>query len=135
VLADRIAALEAAVRASAAPAVLVAHSAGCIVTAMWAERHTGPIHAALLVTPPWFAGATPEAAGDVAWRVPMRPLPFRATVVASRTDPHCSFAGSAAYAAAWGADLVDAGDVGHLDSRTGFGPWADGERLLADLSG
>jgi predicted alpha/beta hydrolase family esterase len=133
VVADRIAALDAAAGASAAPAVLVAHSAGCVVTAMWAERHTGPVHAALLVTPPWIEDAGPGADGD--WRVPMRPLPFRAMVVASRTDPYCTFADAAAYAAAWGADLFDAGDVGHLDSKTGFGPWSDGERLVADLSG
>jgi predicted alpha/beta hydrolase family esterase len=135
VLRERIAALDAAVRASAAPAVLVAHSAGCVVTAMWAERHTGPIHAALLVTPPWMEGATPDAAGDVPWRVPMRPLPFRATVVASGTDPYATREQFAAYAAAWGADLVDAGDVGHLDSATGFGPWPAGERLVDILSG
>jgi predicted alpha/beta hydrolase family esterase len=135
VVTDRIAALDAAVRASPVPAVLVAHSAGCIVTALWAQLHAGPIRAALLVTPPWLEHATPEAGGEAAWRVPMRPLPFRAVVVASRTDPYCSFADVEAYAAAWGADLFDAGDVGHLDSKTGFGPWADGERLLAGLSG
>jgi hypothetical protein len=57
VSADRIAALRAGVRASA-------------VHAMWAERHTGPVHAALLVTPPWFAGATPAAAAGPIRRKP-----------------------------------------------------------------
>lgn len=132
VFADRVAALDLAIRSSAEPAVLVAHSAGCITTALWAQGHTGPVHAALLVTPPWLREAEPDA--DTPWRVPMRPLPFRATVVASRTDPYCTFADAGAYAQAWGADVFDAGDVGHLDSKTGFGPWTGGERLVADLS-
>ena len=35
------------------PAVLIAHSAGCITTVAWASRHAGPVRAALLVTPPY----------------------------------------------------------------------------------
>jgi predicted alpha/beta hydrolase family esterase len=29
--------------------------------------------------------------------------------------------------------LFDAGDVGHLDTGSGFGPWPDGERLVSEL--
>ncbi len=29
-------------------------------------------------------------------------------------------------AEAWGAELVDAGDSGHLNSESGHGPWPDG---------
>lgn len=134
VFADRVAALDAVIGASEEPVVLVAHSAGCVVTALWAERHTGPVQAALLVAPPFLDGMAPEVEGDPPWRVPVRPLPFRALVAASRTDPYCTYAQAEAFAAAWGAELFDAGAVGHLDSKTGFGPWPDGERLVAVLS-
>ncbi|MFI6762269.1 alpha/beta hydrolase [Micromonospora sp. NPDC050417] len=50
-------------------------------------------------------------------------------------DPHATFAQVATYAAAWGAELVDAGDAGHLNTAAGYGPWLAGERLLADLLG
>ncbi|MFB9360579.1 alpha/beta hydrolase [Amorphoplanes nipponensis] len=33
----------------------------------------------------------------------------------------------------WGAELVDAGDAGHLETASGYGPWPDGERLVAAL--
>ncbi|MQM23990.1 hypothetical protein GFD30_00135 [Glycomyces sp. NEAU-7082] len=125
VLADRVAALNTAIASSGEPVVLVAHSAGCIATAIWAAAHAGPVRAALLATPPDLGG---QAA------VPMRPLPFRSIVVASSDDPYCSPAGFAAYAAAWGSALHDAGAVGHLDSATGFGPWPDGEALVAELA-
>ncbi|MEU4689342.1 alpha/beta hydrolase [Actinoplanes sp. NPDC023714] len=121
----RVAALQAVLAASPDPAVLIAHSAGCLTVAYWAERHTGPVQAALLVTPPFV--------GDMA--VPRRPLPFRTVVVASRTDPHATFEQAEEWARAWGAEVVDAGPVGHLDSKTGFGPWPRGERLVEALCG
>lgn len=130
---ERVAALQDTIADSDEPAVLVAHSAGCVTTLLWASLHSGPVEAALLVTPPDFDGPEPTDSTDISWRVPEIRLPFRAIVVASRTDPYCTFARSERYAQTWGAELVDAGDVGHLDTATGFGPWPDGERLLARL--
>ncbi len=123
VAADRVAALQAVVAASSEPAVLVAHSAGCLTVAFWAEQHTGPVAGALLVTSP--------APDDI----PRRPLPFPAIMVVSRNDPHCGFDDGVRLAGDWGARVVDAGPVGHLDSTSGFGPWPDGEKLVATLAG
>ncbi|WP_433721046.1 RBBP9/YdeN family alpha/beta hydrolase [Actinoplanes sp. CA-051413] len=122
VLEERVAALHAAIMADDEPAVLIAHSAGCIATVTWAGRHAGPVWGALLVTPPPIDGVVPRAR-----------LPFRSTLVASRTDPYSTFAKFERYAADWGAELVDAGDAGHLDTASGYGPWPDGERLVAAL--
>ncbi|MFC7533120.1 RBBP9/YdeN family alpha/beta hydrolase [Actinoplanes sp. GCM10030250] len=126
---ERVAALDEALRASDEPAVLVAHSAGCLTVAFWAEKHGHEPHAALVraalqVTPP-----------DVSGRLetPWAPLPFRTVVVGSRNDPHSTFEAAEANARDWGAEIVDAGPVGHLDSKTGFGPWPQGERLVAAL--
>ncbi|WP_433089220.1 RBBP9/YdeN family alpha/beta hydrolase [Dactylosporangium sp. CA-052675] len=132
---DRVAALDAAIGSRDEPAVLVAHSAGCLTVAIWASRHTGPVRAAMLVTPPWldpeWDGPSP---GFVCGPVPRDPLPFPALVVASRDDPAATFEQAAALARDWGAELFDAGPVGHLDSRSGFGPWPEGERLARTLA-
>lgn len=120
---DRVAALDAALNADQEPAVLVAHSLGCLIVARWAEAHTGPVASALLVTPP----DVPE------WTDTWRPLPFPSIVVGSRTDPHMSFERAQAHARAWGAEFVDAGDVGHINTASGHGPWPLGEDLLARL--
>ncbi|NUO60811.1 MAG: hypothetical protein HOV71_25760 [Hamadaea sp.] len=45
------------------------------------------MRAALLVTPPYVDGFEPEDSSDLPWVVPRSRLPFRAVVVASRTDP------------------------------------------------
>jgi predicted alpha/beta hydrolase family esterase len=133
VLRDRVAALQAAVSASAEPVVLIAHSAGCVTTVVWAARHTGPVRGALLVTPPYVDGAEPDDPSDLPWTVPRARLPFRSVVVASRTDPYTTFAQFEGFAGDWGARLVDAGAVGHLDTASGFGPWPEGERLVDEL--
>ncbi|WP_341718081.1 alpha/beta fold hydrolase [Micromonospora sp. FIMYZ51] len=136
VLRDHVAALHAAVGESAEPAVLIAHSAGCISTVVWAANHAeyaDRICGALLVTPPYIDGFEPDDPSDLPWVVPRTRLPFPAVVVASRTDPYTTFPQFEQYARDWGAKLVDAGEVGHLDSATGFGPWPDGERLISEL--
>ena len=122
VLEDRVAALHEAVTASDEPAVLIAHSGGCIATVLWAAQHTGPVRGALLVAPPHL---------DI---VPRGRLPFRAILVASRTDPYTTFEQFQRYAGEWGAELYDAGDAGHLETAGGYGPWPEGERLVARLS-
>jgi predicted alpha/beta hydrolase family esterase len=152
ILKDRVAALHQVISEDNEPAVLIAHSAGCITTVVWAarfwaaqfrdarfwaaqnwaDRHAGPVRAALLVTPPMIDGFEPADPSDIPWLIPRAKLPFPAIVVASRTDPYTTFAQFEQLAADWGAELFDAGDVGHLDSATGFGPWPDGERLLSE---
>ncbi|MBY6266007.1 serine hydrolase family protein [Azospirillum sp. 412522] len=133
--------LDAAVRAAPGPVVLVAHSLACILVARWAAT-TAPadkVAAALLVAPPDVGSSGVESPRTVpaeACRfapVPTDPLPFPAVVVGSRTDPYCTAARACGFAALWGADFIDAGEAGHINSASGHGPWPMGETLLKDL--
>jgi len=65
--------------------------------------------------------------------IPLQALPFPTVVVASRDDPYATFDRAELLARSWGADLVDAGRAGHLNSAAGFGPWPAGEALLHGL--
>jgi predicted alpha/beta hydrolase family esterase len=47
-------------------------------------------------------------------------------VIASRNDPFASFAESQALAQMLGAELIDAGFSGHINSKSGHGPWPEG---------
>lgn len=133
----RVAALQAAISADDEPAILVAHSAGCLTVAIWAGRHAGPVRGALLVTPPYLDPdwtPDPNESSDVfVDQVPRDTLPFRSILVASRNDPAATFEQAEAWARLWGSELYDAGPVGHLDSKAGFGPWPEGERLARSL--
>ena len=92
---------------------------------------------ALLVTPPYVDPEwtpDPGEATDVLIDTPPRtPLPFRSILVASGDDPYTTFEQFQEYARDWGADVVDAGNAGHLDTASGYGSWPDGERLVAEL--
>jgi len=119
------------------PAVLIAHSAGCITTVIWASRHVGPVQGALLVAPPYIDPRwtpDPAAQADLACGVvPRDKLPFRTIVVASQNDPYSTFAQFERYADDWGAELFDAGEAGHIETASGYGLWLDGERLVEAL--
>jgi len=120
---ERVADLHDAISAAHGPVILIAHSAGC--RTVGASRHRWPVLGALLVAPPAHAPqwTEPRRGDGTNWSVLHRPLPFRSIVVASRTDPYSTFAQSQAVAADWGAELVDAGDAGHLDTASAYGPW------------
>jgi uncharacterized protein len=132
---DWLASLGAAVTAAGQPVVLVAHSLGCALVAHAASRpYAAAIVAALLVAPADVdspAHAPPETR-DFA-PLPLSPLPFPATVVASRDDPYVTLARARALAEAWGAEFVDAGRRGHLNAASGLGDWPEGRRHLEAL--
>ena len=129
-----VARLDEVARATTRPPLLVAHSLGCLAVVHWAlTRSPAAAAGALLVAPPDVEQADTPAPLRAFAPVPLRPLPFPATVVASRDDPYATFARAEAMASAWGAELVDAGTAGHLNTAAGYGPWPAGEAILRRL--
>jgi serine hydrolase len=129
-----IARLDEAVAQAKQPPVLVAHSLSCALVACWAAVNARPVHGALLVGPADIQSderTPPEA--HVFRPLPMKPLPFPTIMVASRNDPYVAFERAGTMAKAWGAELVDVGNAGHINTSAGYGEWLEGERLLARL--
>lgn len=138
----RVAALDAALQDIAGEVVIAAHSAGCLMVAHWALNPSRKIKGALLATPADVESPLPPGYPSFAdlnangWvPIPRAPLPFPAIVAASRNDPLAGFEKGAELAAAWQAELHDAGEVGHLNPPAGFGPWPEAAALIARLSG
>ena len=128
-LADWVAAVEAAV--TTPDTILVAHSLGCLAAAAWLAGNPGRVRGALLVAPPdRFGPAFPPVAPSFRSAKPA-PLGVPALVVASDNDPFCSLATARALAAGWGADLAEAGSLGHINNASRLGDWPDGRALLA----
>lgn len=136
-------ALDKALAAIDGPVVLVAHSAGVMITVHWAAQHAhrlapGRIRGALLATPadletPMPAGyPTRDTLAQHGWLpIPRKPLPFPSRLAASRNDPLASYERAAGMACDWGSELVDLGEVGHLNPAAGYGPWPQAMALLA----
>jgi hypothetical protein len=110
------------------PVALVGHSLGALTIAHMAEKlATLPVIAAYLVTPPDLDG--PSSIGHLLTGfqpLPSAPLPVPSFLVASRNDPFAGFAFSQDCANAWGAELIDAGEAGHINTDSGHGPWPEG---------
>ena len=136
----RVAALDATLAKIDGPVILVAHSAGVMITVHWARQHSRKIHGALLAAPADLEMPLPEgypafdALDQNGWQpIPRKPLPFPSIVGASRNDPLAQFERVAAMAKNWGGRLVDLGEVGHLNPAAGFGEWSMAETLIHGL--
>ncbi|WP_244196176.1 RBBP9/YdeN family alpha/beta hydrolase [Paraburkholderia susongensis] len=139
--ASRVEAIEKAVVDAGAPVIVVAHSAGCIMVAHWARRHPRAIVGALLAAPPDFETPMPEGYPDLdtldatGWLpVPREPLPFASIVAASRNDPLARYERVIELARGWHSELVDFGNVGHLNPASGFGEWPAAVGLIESLA-
>lgn len=132
---DWIARLEDVVLGCDEPAVLVAHSLGCILVAAWASvsRNTQRVKGALLVAPG--DSEREEVRGALrGWApVPLDTLPFPSVLVASHDDPFCTFARARLFATAWHSRFIDHGDGGHINAESGLGSWPEGHLLLQEL--
>lgn len=125
------------------PVILVAHSAGVLMTVHWAAHYYSKqqqIQAALLVTPPDLNATWPEnyptskALNEQGWTpLPQQKLPFSSLVVASRNDPLASYDAVMKMAQHWGSQVLDLGGVGHMNPAAGFGPWLEAEQLIRQL--
>ena len=139
--AAHVAALQREAEAIEGPIVIVAHSGGCLTVAHWAQQAQRAVHGALLAVPPDFdtplpdGYPTPAALDAAGWLpVPRVQLPFRSIVGASRNDPLARIERVTALAHDWGSDVVDLGEVGHLNPASGFGPWPRADALIAQLA-
>ncbi|MDQ0348176.1 RBBP9/YdeN family alpha/beta hydrolase [Ancylobacter vacuolatus] len=130
--------LDAAVVSSPRRVVLVAHSVGVATVLRWTaaqpERARAKVAAAFLAAPTNVDD--PDPSFDLVRNfgpMPLSPLPHPALVLASRDDPRVTPAQASAFAQAWGADLADVGELGHIGSAARLGLWPAGLVLLGGL--
>lgn len=139
--AARVQAMEHTLAGIEGPVVIVAHSAGTMMVAHWAQQGTRPIQGALLAAPadletPMPAGyPAVELLGANGWLpIPRQRLPFPSIVAASSNDPLSRLERARAFAEAWGGRFVELGAVGHLNPASGYGEWPRAMQLLGELA-
>lgn len=132
---DWIARLEDVLLSCSEPAVLVAHSLGCIHVAAWAShsKNTQRVKAALLVAPADVERDEVRQSLPGWSPIALQALPFKSLLLASANDPFCSLARAHEFAAAWGSGIVDAGAHGHLNDASALGDWPQAHRHLETL--
>ena len=106
---------------------IVAHSFGCLAAVHAGGSAAARVAGAMLVAP-----AEPSAFG-IESALPRVRLGFPALLVASENDNWMSLGKARSWALRWGAELVNAGAVGHINVASGHGPWPQGISLLKRL--
>jgi predicted alpha/beta hydrolase family esterase len=137
----RVTQLQRVVKQTPGPVVLVAHSAGCLVTVHWAAWYRGTkVVGALLATPPTLTEELPAAYPSIrdlranGWLpIPRLPLPFPSIVAASDDDPLADPLRLQSLARAWASRVHSLGSVGHLNPDSGFGDWPGALPLVDEL--
>jgi predicted alpha/beta hydrolase family esterase len=137
----RVTMLDHVVQQVAGPVILVAHSAGVLVTAHWAAQYSPTrVVGALLATPATLATELPAEYPSIeelrahGWLpIPRQPLPFPSIVAASSNDPLANPVRLGSLAASWGSRVHDLGAVGHLNPASGFGDWPEAVKLIHQL--
>jgi uncharacterized protein len=121
-------AIVAAANAATRPVVLVAHS-----LAVFAVAHAAPklaktnVKGAFLVAPAGETAILAIDAIDMHFVPPPRdPFPFPSVLIASSNDPYCPILEAEEWAYAWGSSFSNAGDCGHINVDSGYGPWPEG---------
>ena len=65
--------------------------------------------------------------------MPLARLPFPSKVVFSQNDEWATPARARQFAEAWGSELIDLGNAGHINAASGYSAWPAGLALLAEL--
>lgn len=119
--------LRRALRRLGRPALVVAHSFGCLATVRLLARDPELVAGALLVAP-----ASPARFGlEDGLRLEFNTRPT--LVIASENDPWLSCSEAFLWSLEWGSQLVVSGRLGHINADSGLGDWPRGLELLREL--
>ncbi len=110
--------------------ILIGHSLGCATIAHWAKRYGKSVKGALLVAPSDLEAPAYTFPAKGFEPIPLEKLNFKTIVVASSNDPWVSIERAQLFAKCWGSELINIGEVGHINTASGYGKWDEGLKIL-----
>jgi|SRR5690606_28982263 len=121
-----------AIDVSSEPVWVIAHSFGCLASAVAIAQQPTKIAGAILVAPAdperFSADGIRHSGGritepSITTLLPQHNLGVNGLLVGSQNDPWLSLDDARALAKKWRLPLMNAGNVGHINVDSGFGPW------------
>ncbi|WP_192458753.1 RBBP9/YdeN family alpha/beta hydrolase [Musicola keenii] len=110
------------------PAILIGHSFGALASCYAVQQGMAGIAGVMLVAP-----AEPMRF-EIEDRIRPEPLTAPSLAFASHNDPLMTFSRAEYWTNAWGSELVDVGEAGHINAESGFGKWEYGLTRLASFA-
>lgn len=117
--------------ASSRKTVIIAHSFGCLASAMALANRPDHVAGVILVAP-----ADPQRFGlfgvrkghlanypSIAEQLPDGPINVPGLLIGSRDDPWMKLSHAYAWSRRWKLAFHDAGEAGHINVESGVGPW------------
>ncbi len=108
--------------------LLIGHSFGALSSWYFASQFPGVVAGVVLVAP-----AEPVRF-ELEERILATPLPVPSLLFASHNDPLLAFSRARYWAQAWGSELVDVGEGGHINAQSGFGAWPHGLQRIGQFA-
>lgn len=113
------------------PTIVVAHSFGCLASALAVANRPQQVAGVILVAPAdphRFTLSGPRSGRlahnpGIAAHLPDRPLDIPGLLIGSRNDPWMKFSHAYAWSKRWKLAFYDAGQAGHINVDSGYGPW------------
>ena len=120
------------------PVILIAHSLGVQVVAQsvlqMSDVQKSKVKGGFLVAPPDVENSSIKPKHLMTFGpYPRDPLPFPSILVGSEDDPFCDIDTAGDMANAWGSMFVNARESGHINAKSGHGPWPDGLMVFANF--
>jgi predicted alpha/beta hydrolase family esterase len=115
--------------------ILVGHSLACCAIGYWSQQFQRKIKGALLVAPSDTEADSYPAGTTGFTPMPLVRLPFPTITVMSTNDPYVQIDRAKAFAQAWGSELINIGNAGHINADSKLGFWEFGLELLDRLDG
>ncbi|WP_304169804.1 alpha/beta hydrolase [Lonsdalea britannica] len=110
------------------PALLIGHSFGALASCYVVQEAMEGIAGVMLVAP-----AEPMRF-EIEERIRAERLNVPALAFATHNDPLMTYERAKHWSEAWGCELVDVGEGGHINAESGFGTWEYGLQRLADFA-
>jgi predicted alpha/beta hydrolase family esterase len=126
---------EAVMQSEPRSVILVGHSLACCAIGYWSQEFQRKIKGALLVAPS-DTEADSYPPGTTGFKpMPMSKLPFPSITVMSTNDQYVQIDRAKTFAQAWGSELINIGNAGHINAESKLGFWEFGLELLDRLDG
>jgi predicted alpha/beta hydrolase family esterase len=113
--------------------ILVGHSLACCAIAYWYKEYKRVIKGALLVAPSDTEAESYPSGTTGFTPMPLVKFPFPTITVMSTNDFYVRIERARTFAKAWGSELFNIGDAGHINAESKLGLWEFGLELLKRL--